>query len=98
MPALRDHRGKFVGNLPVGARDVGRGPAHRTADLRESQELFRLAVESCPSGMVMIDGAGKIILLNSAMERLFGYPNGEPIGQPVDILVPERLQGRANAF
>ena len=78
--------------VPVGEDDAGRGPDGRTADLRESQELFRLAVESCPSGMVMIDGAGKIVLLNSAIERLFGYPRGELIGQPVDVLVPERLR------
>jgi PAS domain S-box-containing protein len=58
----------------------------------ESQELFRLAVESCPSGMVMSDSTGKIILVNSAVERMFGYARGELIGQLVDILVPEMLR------
>ena len=63
-------------------------PDTQTADLQESQELFRLAVESCPSGMVMIEGVGKIILVNSAIERMFGYPRGELIGQSIDVLVP----------
>jgi PAS domain S-box-containing protein len=58
----------------------------------ESRDLFRLAVESCPSGMVMSDSTGKIILLNGAVERMFGYSLGELIGQPVDILVPEMLR------
>lgn len=69
----------------------GRQPNGPAANLQESQELFRLAVESCPSGMVMIDRAGKIILVNSAIERMFRYPRGDLIGQSVDILVPEML-------
>jgi PAS domain S-box-containing protein len=61
-------------------------------ELRFADEKFRLAVESCPSGMVMIDGAGKIVMVNGEIERLFGYPRVELIGQPIDILVPERLR------
>jgi PAS domain S-box-containing protein len=57
-----------------------------------AEEKFRLAVESCPSGMVMIDSAGKIVMANGEIERLFGYPRVELIGQPVDILVPENLR------
>jgi PAS domain S-box-containing protein len=63
-------------------------------ELRFADEKFRLAVESCPSGMVMIDGAGKIVMVNGEIERLFGYPRVELIGQPIDILVPERLRPR----
>jgi PAS domain S-box-containing protein len=30
---------------------------------KEVEENFRLAVESCPSGMVMIDGAGRMVMV-----------------------------------
>jgi PAS domain S-box-containing protein len=56
--------------------------------------MLRLAVESCPSGMVMSDGAGKIILVNGEIERLFGYPRDELIGRPVELLVPERRRSQ----
>lgn len=58
---------------------------------KAAEELFQLAVESCPTGMVMIDGAGRIVLVNGEIERLFGYQRDELIGQPVDMIVPVRL-------
>jgi PAS domain S-box-containing protein len=61
---------------------------------RGFNEKFRLAVEACPSGMVMVDRAGKMVLVNTEIERLFGYPRDELMGQSVDILVPERLRGQ----
>jgi PAS domain S-box-containing protein len=67
-----------------------------TRDLTEqkfAEEKFRLAVESCPSGMVMIDRTGKVVLVNTEVERLFGYRRDELIGRSVDILVPLRLHG-----
>jgi PAS domain S-box-containing protein len=57
-----------------------------------AEEKFRLAVESCPSGMVMVDRMGKIILVNTETERLFGYQRDELMGRPIDILVPERVR------
>jgi len=56
------------------------------------EEAFRLAVEACPGGVVMVDGAGRIGLVNGEIERQFGYSRVELIGQPVDILVPEKLR------
>jgi PAS domain S-box-containing protein len=63
------------------------GSAESLAD-----EKFRLAVEACPSGMVISDGDGTIVLVNSETERIFGYGRNELIGQSIDILVPERLR------
>ncbi len=69
--------------------------AHTTRDLSvesAAEEKFRLAVEACPSGMVMTDGAGGIVLVNAEAERMFGYTRGELIGQKMEMLVPERLR------
>src|ERR1700690_10090 len=59
-----------------------------------AEEMFRLAVEACPSGMAMIDSAGKMVMVNTEIENQFGYARQELIGQPVDILVPERFRAR----
>jgi PAS domain S-box-containing protein len=60
---------------------------------RLAEEKFHMAVEASPSGLVMIDGSGAIVLVNAETERLFGYDRHELIGQPVDILVPVRQRG-----
>jgi PAS domain S-box-containing protein len=59
---------------------------------RSSEELFRLAVEASPSGMLMVDEAGRIVLVNTQVEHLFGYTRDELLGQSVEILVPQRLR------
>src|SRR5277367_3676249 len=53
------------------------------------EERLRQVVEAAPSGMIMVDEQGKIVLVNSQVERLFGYSREELLGQSVDILVPE---------
>jgi len=58
------------------------------------EEKFRLAVELCPSGMLMADNTGAIVMVNSEVERLFGYHREELIGQSVDLLVPDRSRAR----
>jgi PAS domain S-box-containing protein len=73
------------------------GVAGITRDITEqrfAEEKFRLAVESCPSGMLMVDRTGKVVLVNTEIERLFGYPREELIGRSVDVLVPRGLRGQ----
>jgi len=68
---------------------------HSARDLSDeslAEEKFRLAVESCPSCMVMSDGTGTIVLVNAEAERLFGYERDELIGRPMEMLVPEGLR------
>jgi PAS domain S-box-containing protein len=66
----------------------------RTAILREREELFRQAVEACPSAMIMTDQARKMVMVNTEAERLFGYRRDELLGQPIDMLVPSALRER----
>jgi PAS domain S-box-containing protein len=60
--------------------------------LRESEERFRLAVESVPNAMVMVDPKGKIVLVNAHAEELFGYSRSELVGEFVETLVPGSLR------
>src|SRR5437870_10075552 len=58
---------------------------------KQAQDLFRLATEASPSGIVLVNDQGRIMLVNSHAEQLFGYRREELVGKLVDILVPERF-------
>jgi PAS domain S-box-containing protein len=64
----------------------------RTAQVAASEERFRLVVEASPSGLLMVDHGGRIVLVNAQTERLFGYAREELLGQPVELLLPEHVR------
>ena len=55
-------------------------------------DTFRLAVEACPAGMVMIGPDGLIELVNTECERMFGYERDQLLGKSIEVLVPDRLR------
>ncbi len=61
-------------------------------DQKLAQEKFALAVEASPSGIVMVDASGIIVLVNAETERMFGYRREELAGQPIESLVPLGLR------
>jgi PAS domain S-box-containing protein len=67
---------------------------NKEQELRESDEKFRLAVEAAPSGIVLVDREGRIVLVNNHVEALFGYRREELVGKLVDVLVPGRFVGQ----
>lgn len=66
--------------------------ASDVTDQRRSEQWLRAALEFAPDAIVITDGAGRIVLVNDQAESLFGYPRDELLGQPVEILVPDRLR------
>ena len=53
---------------------------------------FRLVLEASPTGMIVVDDDGLIVLVNAQIERLFQYSRTELIGAPVELLVPARYR------
>lgn len=48
--------------------------------------------ENATEGIILTNGAGNIVLVNPAAERMFGYSSGEIIGQPIEVLIPDKYK------
>jgi len=58
---------------------------------KQAEELFHLATEASPSGTILVDHQGRIMLVNAHAEKLFGWERDELIGKDIEVLVPERF-------
>ena len=61
----------------------------------ESAESLCLGLlEAAPDSIIAVRPDGRIALLNAQTEKVFGYRREELLGQPVEVLIPERLRDR----
>ena len=61
------------------------------AALRRSEATARAVLQSATEGILVIDASGRITLVNAAGERMFGYDPDELLGQPLEVLLPNRI-------
>jgi PAS domain S-box-containing protein len=58
----------------------------------DTTAIWRLALEVSPSGILVVEPGGTIVLVNRELERQFGYPREELIGHPIELLLPDALR------
>ncbi|MCK6452097.1 MAG: PAS domain S-box protein [Alphaproteobacteria bacterium] len=80
---VRDAGGEIVGASMI-ARDI--------TERKRAEAKFRSVLELAPDAMVIVNEEGRIVLVNAETERMFGYGRDELMGQPVEILMPERAR------
>jgi PAS domain S-box-containing protein len=83
--AVFDSTGKFLKSRST----VFDNTEHRLAEAK-----FKGLLESSPDALVIVDQQGAITLVNAQCEVIFGYKKHELLGQPVEMLMPEKFRAK----
>ena len=59
---------------------------------RDSEERYRLVLETASDAVVSMDHSGNIQVANRAIKRIFGYEPEEVIGRSLTLLMPESMR------
>lgn len=79
---------------PAG-RIVGASKTARDITERRRSEMQADAIlEAASEGILVVDQDGSIMSANGRIEAMFGYSREELLGEPVEVLLPERLRPR----
>ena len=60
--------------------------------LRESEARYRILAETANDAFITINSESRILFVNAAAERIFGYTRAEMLGQSLTLLMPENLR------
>jgi len=80
---IHDARGNVVGASAI-ARDV--------TELKRAEARFRGLLEAAPDAIVGVGRDGRIAVVNTQAEALFGYQRDELLGRGVELLVLEAVR------
>jgi PAS domain S-box-containing protein len=58
---------------------------------KSMNEVYELALQAAPSGIIVVDEAGEIRYTNQTLADMFGYRVEELVDEPVEILIPDQF-------
>ena len=64
----------------------------REEELRQQASLQQAVINSAQDAIVMADESSHILLFNPVASKLFGYSADEVLGQPLGMLIPEKMK------
>jgi PAS domain S-box-containing protein len=65
-------------------------PAPDLLELAQSPEVLFRIFEFAPDAILLVDGRGRIVKANAQTSTMFGFQRDELVGQPVEVLIPQR--------
>jgi protein-histidine pros-kinase len=88
---------EFPAEISLSSIQTDSGPVAIAAvrdvtDRKKTEATFQAMLDAAPDAMVGVSRDGTIVMANVQTEAVFGYRRGELIGQPVEILVPDRAK------
>ncbi len=90
LSAWEDQGAMFFGGI---IRDISERKRQEQA-VRESEEKLRALMETATDAIVAAGADGNIIAWNAAAARIFGYSEDEAVGQPLEIIIPEKFRSQ----
>jgi diguanylate cyclase (GGDEF)-like protein/PAS domain S-box-containing protein len=64
----------------------------RVPDLTGSRKFALALLEAVPDTLLVVDAKGRIVVANLQAEKMFGYARDALLGQPIELLIPERFR------
>ncbi len=90
ITAIRNENGNLRGFAKVTRDFTDRRNVELALQL--SDQRFRALFDFSPDAIIATDESGTLTEVNSQVEKFFGYSRAELLGQPIEILVPERFR------